>query len=153
MLENILLNRNHDYIYIADNQLGIKGAHSTSVSVLLLKELLRFCGFLDGSKASVRVDYLILFRKLISHNTSVNIVCLLNWYRQHYYHIATTSWWIKIYINLKFPGMVPCLITLVFVTEIDKVVYVCHFVWKLHRWAVCMFAAYEYWLSIETYDY
>jgi len=42
ILENILLNRMHDYLYISDNQFGFKQAHSTCMLILLLKELLRF---------------------------------------------------------------------------------------------------------------
>ena len=42
ILQNILLNRMHDYLHTPDNPFGFKRAHSTSMPILLLKELLRF---------------------------------------------------------------------------------------------------------------
>jgi len=41
-LENILLNRMHDLLHTPDNQFGFRRAHSTSMPILLLKELLQF---------------------------------------------------------------------------------------------------------------
>ena len=69
--------------------------------ILLLKELLRFyrdhgsnmyvC-FLNASKAFDRVDYSVLFRKLVSHGVPTYILHLLwNSYGHHYAHILWAS--------------------------------------------------------------
>jgi len=79
------------------NQFGFKRGHSTLMPILLLKELLRFyrdhgtnmcvC-FLDASKAFDRVDYTVLFRKLMTRDVSVYILRLLwNWYAHHFARI------------------------------------------------------------------
>ena len=97
ILEHILLNRLEEYLCTSHNQFGFKRGHSTFMPILLLKELLQFyrdhgnnmyvC-FLDASKASDRVDYSVLFRKLVSRGVPTYILRLLwNWYGHHYARI------------------------------------------------------------------
>ena len=96
---NILLNRLHEYLITSDNQFGFKRRHSTLMPILILKELLKFyrdhgstmlvC-FLDASKAVDRVDYSVLFRKLVDRKFPAYIMILLwNWYG---YHFARIQW-------------------------------------------------------------
>ena len=69
----------------ADNQFGFKRKHNTLMPVLLLKEILRFyrdhntnmyvC-FLDATKAFDRVDYAVLFQKLLSRKFVTFLVIL-----------------------------------------------------------------------------
>jgi len=47
-----------------------------------------FCGFLDASKAFDRVDYSVLFRKLVDRKFPAYIIRLLwNWYGHHFARI------------------------------------------------------------------
>ena len=97
ILEHILLSRLQEHLKTADNQFGFKRGHSTLMPILILKELLKFyrdhgstmfvC-FLDASKAFDRVDYTILFGKLVNREIPAYILRLLwNWYSFHFARI------------------------------------------------------------------
>jgi len=85
ILEHIILDRIYEHLDTTDNQFGFKRKHSTLMPVLLLKEILRFyCDhrtnmyvFLDATKAFDRVDYTVLFQKLLSLNIPSSIVIFL----------------------------------------------------------------------------
>jgi len=82
-----------DFLHTSDHQFGFKRRHSTLMPVMLLKELLRYYNnhgsnmyvcYLDASKAFDRVDYFVLFRKLINRGIPGYIIRLLwNWYSCH----------------------------------------------------------------------
>ena len=99
ILEHVLLSRLQKHLKTTDNQFGFKRGHSTLMPILILKELLKFyrdhgsttfvC-FLDASKEFDRVDYTILFRKLVNREISTYILRLLwNWYS---FHFARIHW-------------------------------------------------------------
>jgi len=98
ILEHALLNRLHEYLITSDHQFGFKRRHSTLMPILILKKLLKFyCNhgstmfvcFLDASKAFDRVDYSVLFRKLVDRKFLAYIMRLLwNWCG----HFARIQW-------------------------------------------------------------
>ena len=105
-----------DYMHTSDHQFGFKRGHSTLMPVMLLKELLRFYNnhgnnmhvcYLDASKAFDRVDYSVLFRKLVNRGIPGYIVRLLwNWYSSHqasvqWAHVLTNSFSIIVMASAK----------------------------------------------------
>jgi len=97
IFEHVLLHRLYEFLKTSDNQFGFERGYSTMMPIILLKEFLRFyCDhgstmfvcFLDASKAFDRVDYTILFRKLVTREVPAYILHLLwNWYGHHYARI------------------------------------------------------------------
>ena len=90
IFENILLKRLQSYICTSDNQFGFKPKHSTDMCVFVLKQIIDYylsmssplyiC-YLDASKAFDRLNYWLLFDKLIERGTPRILVrFLLKWY-------------------------------------------------------------------------
>ena len=79
-----------EYLFTSDNQFGFKAQHSTEFCTYSLIEFIDyykkrnttvFVTFLDASKAFDRVNYWMLFSKLIDKNVPLFIVKLLVfWY-------------------------------------------------------------------------
>jgi len=75
-----------DYLHTSDQQFGFKRAHSTLMPVVFFTATIMYVCYLDASKAFDRVDYSVLFRKLINRGISGYIVglrLLWNWYSCH----------------------------------------------------------------------
>lgn len=78
IFENILLKRLQSYICTSDNQFGFKPKHSTDMCVFVLKQIIDYyfsmssplyiC-YLAASKAFDRLNYWLLFDKLIERST------------------------------------------------------------------------------------
>ena len=86
LLDNIILDKFHDYLCTSDHQFGFKSKSSTNMCTMVLKETLAYyrtnqssvyCTFLDASKAFDRVHYCKLFRLLINRGLPACIVRLL----------------------------------------------------------------------------
>ena len=90
LLESIILLKCEEYFFTSDNQFGFKAGHSTEFCIYSLLEFIDFykkrnttvfVTFLDASKAFDRVNYWLLFTKLIDKNVPLFVVKLLMfWY-------------------------------------------------------------------------
>ena len=90
LLESIILLKCEEYFLTSDNQSGFKVGHSTEFWIYSLLEFIDFYKkrnttvfviFLDASKAFDRVNYWLLFTKLIDKNVPLFVVKLLMfWY-------------------------------------------------------------------------
>ena len=90
LLESIILRKCEEYCFTSDNQFGFKAGHSTEFCIYSLLEFIDFykkrnttvfVTFLDASKAFDRVNYWLLFTKLIDKNVPLFVVKLLMfWY-------------------------------------------------------------------------
>ena len=79
-----------DYLSTCSNQFGFKKGHSTDLCIYALKEYIEyyknrntsvFVTMLDASKAFDRVNFWLLFQKLLSRNVPLFIVRILAmWY-------------------------------------------------------------------------
>ena len=75
-----------DYLTSCNNQLGLKSAHSTDLCIYTLKEYIEYyknrettvyVTFLDASKAFDRLNYWLLFDKLVKKHVPLFIIKLL----------------------------------------------------------------------------
>ena len=90
LLESVISMKCEEYLFTSDNQFGFKAQHSTEFCIYSLLEFIDyykkrnttvFVTFLDASKAFDRVNYWMLFSKLIDKNVPLYIVKLLVfWY-------------------------------------------------------------------------
>ena len=90
LLESVLLLKCSDYLTTCDNQFGFKASHGTDMCIYTLKEFIDYykcrgttvyVTFLDASKAFDRLNYWLLFDKLIKKRVPLFIVkLLLFWY-------------------------------------------------------------------------
>ena len=90
LLESVILMKCEEYLFTSDNQFGFKAQHSTEFCIYSLLEFIDyykkrnttvFVTILDASKAFDRVNYWMLFSKLIDKNVPLFIVKLLVfWY-------------------------------------------------------------------------
>ena len=90
LLESVILMKCEEYLFTSDNQFGFKAQHSTEFCIYSLLEFIDyykkrntrvFLTFLDASKAFDRVNYWMIFSKLIDKNVRLFIVKLLVfWY-------------------------------------------------------------------------
>ena len=76
LLESVLLLKCSDYLTTCDNQFGFKASHGTDMCIYTLKEFIDYykcrgttvyVTFLDASKAFDRLNYWLLFDKLIKN--------------------------------------------------------------------------------------
>ena len=91
ILESVLLIKCGEYLTSCDNQFGFKSSHSTDLCIYTLKEYIEyyknrgttvFVTFLDASKAFDRLNYWLLFDKLVKKCVPLFIIKLLCfWYR------------------------------------------------------------------------
>ena len=86
ILESVLLIKCGEYLTACDNQFGFKSCHSTDLCIYTLKEFIEYyknrgttvyVTFLDASKAFHRLNYWLLFDKLIKKNIPFFIIKLL----------------------------------------------------------------------------
>ena len=90
LFESVLLVKCEDYLSTCSNQFGFKKGHSTDLCIYALKEYIEyyknrntsvFVTMLDASKAFDRVNFWLLFQKLLSRNVPLFIVRILAmWY-------------------------------------------------------------------------
>ena len=90
LLESVLLLKCSDYLTTCDNQFGFKASHGTDMCIYTLKEFIDYykcrgttvyVTFLDASKAFDRLNYWLLFDKLIKKHVPLFIIrLLLFWY-------------------------------------------------------------------------
>ena len=90
LFESVLLVKCEDYLSTCSNQFGFKKGHSTDLCIYPLKEYIEyyknrktsvFVSMLDASKAFDRVNFCLLFQKLLSRNVPLFIVRILAmWY-------------------------------------------------------------------------
>ena len=98
LFESVLLVKCEDYLSTCSNQFGFKKGHSTDLCIYALKEYIEyyknrntsvFVTMLDASKAFDRVNFWLLFQKLLSRNVPLFIVRILAmWYTQLVYSIS-----------------------------------------------------------------
>ena len=91
-LEFVLLIKCGEYLTLSDNQFGFKSAHSTDLCIYTLKEYIEyyksrrtivFVTFLDVSKAFDRLNYWLLFDKLVKKYVFLFIIKLLCFWYTH----------------------------------------------------------------------
>ena len=90
LFESVLLLKCEDYLSTCSNQCGFKKGHSTDLCISALKEYIEyyknrntsvFVTMLDASKAFDRVNFWLLFQKILSRNVPIFIVRkLAMWY-------------------------------------------------------------------------
>ena len=93
LFESVLLLKCKDYLSTCSNQFGFKKSHSTNLCTYALKEYIKyyknkhtsvFVTMLDASKAFDKVNFWLLFQKLLSRNVPLFIVRILAmWYNHH----------------------------------------------------------------------
>ena len=92
ILESVLLIKCGEYLTTCDNQFGFKSCHSTDLCIYTLKEFIEYyknrgttiyVTFLDASKAFDRLNYWLLFDKLIKKNIPFFIIKLLCFWYAH----------------------------------------------------------------------
>ena len=90
LYESTFLYKCKEFLKTCDNQFGFKRKHSTEFCIYTLKEFIDyykqrgttiFVTFLDGSKAFDKIDFWLLFQKLITKGFPVFIIKILAyWY-------------------------------------------------------------------------
>ena len=100
VFESVLLLKCEEYLFTSSNQFGYKKGHSTDLCIYALKESIEyykkrctsvFVTMLDASKAFDRVNFLLLFDKLITRSVPLFIVRILAvWYT----HKKCASGWV-----------------------------------------------------------
>ena len=92
ILESVLLIKWGEYLTSCDNQFGFKSSHSTDLCIYTLKEYIEhyknrgttvFVTFLDASKAFDRLNYWLLFDKLVKKCVPLFIIKLLCFWYTH----------------------------------------------------------------------
>ena len=92
ILERVIMNRYDQYFTTTDNQFGFKTNHSTDMCVYSLKEIVNiyrnqsspiFICFLYASKAFDKINYWLLFYKLIRRDLPLYIVRILSFWYMH----------------------------------------------------------------------
>ena len=101
MFENVILYRLEEYLWTTNNQFGYKAGHSTDLCVYALTKFIEFfkrrstsvyVAFLDASKALDKINYWILFKKLIARRVPIYLVkvsCF--WHQNQSIHIKWGS--------------------------------------------------------------
>ena len=86
LYESTILYKCEDFLKTCDNQFGFKRKHSTEFCIYTLKEFIDyykqrgttiFVTFLDASKAFDKIDFWLLFQKLITKDFPVFIIKIL----------------------------------------------------------------------------
>ena len=90
LFELVILSKCEDLLYTSDNQFGFEKGHSTDLCIFSLKEIINyynsqgspiFICYLDIQKAFDRVNFSILFKKLLARSVPVFIVKIIAfWY-------------------------------------------------------------------------
>ena len=101
LYESTILYKCEDFLKTCDNQLGFKRKHSTEFCIYTLKEFIDyykqrsttiFVTFLDASKAFDKIDFWLLFQKLITKDFPVFIIKILAyWYCHQEMHVRWGS--------------------------------------------------------------
>lgn len=104
ILESVILNRYQDCLATEHNQFGFKDSHSTDLCIMSLKHVIDYYShmssplyicYLDASKAFDRLNFWVLFQKLLDRNLPPIIVRLLAfWYTNQKFIVrwgSTTS--------------------------------------------------------------
>ena len=106
LYESTILYKCEDFLKTCDNQFGFKRKHSTEFCIYTLKEFIDyykqrgttiFVTFLDASKAFDKIDFLLLFQKLITKDFPVFIIKILAyWYCHQEMHVR----WVQLLLLL-----------------------------------------------------
>ena len=101
LYESTILYKCKDFLKTCDNQFGFKRKHSTEFCIYTLKEFIDyykqrgttiFVTFLDTSKAFDKIDFWLLFQKLITKDFPVFIIKILAyWYCHQEMHVRCGS--------------------------------------------------------------
>ena len=101
LYESTILYKCEDFLKTCDNQFGFKRKHSTEFCIYTLKEFIdyykqrgttMFVTFLDASKAFDKIDFWLLFQKLITKDFPVFIIKILAyWYCHQEMHVRWGS--------------------------------------------------------------
>ena len=101
LYESTILYKCEDFLTTCDNQFGFKRKHSTEFCIYTLKEFIDyykqrgttiFVTFLDASKAFDKIDFWLLFQKLITKDFPVFIIKILAyWYCRQEMHVRWGS--------------------------------------------------------------
>ena len=101
LYESTILYKCEDFLKTCDNQFGFKRKHSTEFCIYTLKEFIDyykqrgttiFVTFLDASKAFDKIDFWLLFEKLITKDFPVFIIKILAyWYCHQEMHVRWGS--------------------------------------------------------------
>ena len=92
ILESVILIKCGEYLTSSDNQFGFKSCHSTDLCIYALKEFIEYyknrgttvyVTFLDASKAFDRLNYWLLFDKLLKKHVPLFIIKLLCFWYTH----------------------------------------------------------------------
>ena len=92
VLESVLLIKCGEYLTSCANQFGFKSSHSTDLCIYTLKEYIEFykdrgttvyVTFLDASKAFDKLNYWLLFDKLVKKHVPLFIIKLLYFWYTH----------------------------------------------------------------------
>ena len=110
LFESVLLLKCEDYLSTCSNQFGFKKGHSTDLCIYALKEYIEyyknrnasvFVTMLDASKAFDRVNFWLLFQKLLSKNVPLFLVGMVAmWYT---YQKMCIRWAMQFLHLLLFP--------------------------------------------------
>ena len=110
ILESVLLIKCGEYLTSCDNLFGFKSSHSTDLCIYTLKEYIEnyknrgttvFVTFLDASKAFDRLNYWLLFGKLVKKCVPLFIIKLLCFWYTHPKMVV--RWGTTISTNLLLP--------------------------------------------------
>ena len=101
LYESTILYKCEDFLNTCDNQFGFKRKHGTEFCIYTLKEFIDyykqrgttiFVTFLDASKAFDKIDFWLLFQKLITKDFPVFIIKILAyWYCHQEMHVRWGS--------------------------------------------------------------
>ena len=92
VFENVILYRLEEYLWTTNNQFGYKAGHSTDLCVYALTEFIEYfetrstsvyIAFLNASKASDKINYWILFKKLIAKRFPLYLIKVLCYWYQY----------------------------------------------------------------------